>query len=1565
MAYVKSNYQKFRGNPEQKLFYLINNFIGGINTEFTDDKSSVADLEGIINFDMDKLGTLHKRLGFGELDALSDIFNRLDQNLIPVVKNRTEDNLNPEEDNDNIVYMGLIRNDNNCFRNLAGFSGVNSFREYQKMYGFQNNTFILLLITTSIVDKVPTASTAWYYKCTLPPYLLSLKHTTDTNYKKDEEYNTVVSSVDSVYADDKLYFKYENSLYVELIKDVDYGVGESITDAVYERTLLIEGEDYNIGDPIQDLVYVPEDNIELNAYKSELPVVFSWDRNLLNIDTIEYYNSIYFANNDKCLVEFDREANITSNATLGAAFKYSGYSATGFINSAFKPTILDTMNLGYNVLGGSDVLTYVDMGSSATDSIQGTMTFNNAFAPTMGTIPASQPFMVGIYYTGSHSDFTLTFKDMTTNTTYGASDVTVSVNSQKSTTGLKVYDVQFNTAPRGEVEIKIEMQSSSISPQYDYYNVGDVSIYGNAPINGLNFKDFNLIFINNRAVYYKDDIIYFSYIDKFDYVPHTNFISLPLEPTDKITKICYFKKSYIIFTKYKIYKLVGTLSDNSASYSIEIVNESIGCHAGNTVVPIDNTLYFASPRGIYALKSNQFVEGYENVVELDVKVKTLTSDYTLYAENRDKPAVRYNGINEHAYAFRYKDKYMLFYNNYGDKGDYAAENGLDVLTYQYEIGSYTTYRFKEKPTFLFMVDNAIESLSTVKVKEEFTESNVLFDYDFTTGNDTSRTVIDNSGNGNNGSLTGDALLNRSNGISLNGTNSFGQISDFSGTISNGVDIIIDTKCDELNGAYLIDLQQESSSINAQATSGSFETNKANNYYARLEYTISPNMDTKKDTVSYKLYYLRNGAVPNNSGNLSFSITGTEGTLVSQTSKSFNISSGSQLVASGNFTITRNSSGAYSSRWSLNISSSYTTTSTSISKGADVNLSGQYWATTTFNWIQLGFSNFVARATDTGCTITYTPSVKLTSGLRVGNRTLTVNIDGNEDAQTVYVMSYATANNPYVANGISRTLTFNYTGTKTIKINIKFAANFTRSSDGKYYGTLSMSEQTQNLPSVTQMTVTNTTNYSITGSTQLNFSSYGVASYRQIALKINGNNDQLDFILTSEYGDALVRTDAGIGLLDRHNWRISINSSGVCTIYRDNVSIKTANIDTRYLVNTSRTYNFIGTDRNKTTHYEGEIYNFSINGGATTLLDFKFTEGTGNTALDSSGYNRNMILSNISWLVVQGLVLKDSNAFITVPKLTSDIPFTNGFKIEFEGVINADNKPIKVIDLAKAYQSETSSVKFNSINVSFQNNLLIFNSTGVNGRTYTVMADDIDTTINHEYKIDCVDNNKGYNISIYVDNILKSTNFFNYGGIADIKRASNLIGKSNDSTEDNTFKGNLLNMKVTIYGSASGTPVYRSAIYEFDTMSTDFGRPIYIEAKTKGINMEYPQHMKKLKHTFIKAIGGDELSQLFFEIYVDGYLVNDPHKFVAHFDEDGTIVLDYTAEENLDIEGVLGRLGGLLVDKTKPGEGMYQTIKMIVPKKGKNFNIRMYGESEEFLTLESFGMVCKLGKVKQG
>ena len=205
--------------------------------------------------------------------------------------------------------------------------------------------------------------------------------------------------------------------------------------------------------------------------------------------------------------------------------------------------------------------------------------------------------------------------------------------------------------------------------------------------------------------------------------------------------------------------------------------------------------------------------------------------------------------------------------------------------------------------------------------------------------------------------------------------------------------------------------------------------------------------------------------------------------------------------------------------------------------------------------------------------------------------------------------------------------------------------------------------------------------------------------------------------------------------------------------------------------------------------------------------------------------------------------------------------------------------------------------------------------------------------------------------------------FNYGGITNIKRTSNFIGKSN-TTSDNLFKGILNNFKITIYASTNAIPIYRSALYEFDTTSTDFGRPLYLELKTKGINMNYPQHLKKLKHIFVKVVGGYNYGELFFTLYGDGYIVNDPKTYTYYIDENGTVVQEYVDNKDLTIDEKISLLGNMRLDKTKLGEGLYQTRKLVIPRKAKNFAILISGDSSDYVSLESIGYVCKLGKVKE-
>jgi hypothetical protein len=408
-----------------------------------------------------------------------------------------------------------------------------------------------------------------------------------------------------------------------------------------------------------------------------------------------------------------------------------------------------------------------------------------------------------------------------------------------------------------------------------------------------------------------------------------------------------------------------------------------------------------------------------------------------------------------------------------------------------------------------------------------------------------------------------------------------------------------------------------------------------------------------------------------------------------------------------------------------------------------------------------------------------------------------------------------------------------------------------------------------------------------------------------------------------------------------------------------------NVPSNLVVKGTRDNCYIGTDINKQLCADAKVYGIKITNPSKTLLEYNFTEGSGTVAYDSSGASVPMTLVNgPTWIKQTGMLFTGDGSCLQLPALDDDVYFTNGFKIEFEGIIGGNTNPVKILDFATSYNNDSAKNKKCSINISVVNNTLSFSTTGLDYITRTIIDDTTDLTQSHSFTINCVDNGKGYTISMIVDGVTKKTTSVEYGGISNILRLSNFIGKSNTTT-DGSFKGILNNFKFTIYASASPIPIYRSALYEFDTTQTDFGRPMYVELKTKGINMKYPQHLKKLKHIFVKVMGGYNYGELFFILFGDGYMVNNPEVYDYYVDENGTVIQEYSENKDLKINEKVRILGSLTLGDSKLGDGGYQTRKLIIPKKAKNFTILTYGESSDYISLESFGFVCKLGKVKEG
>ena len=1448
------SYQTFRGNSETKLLYVVDQLIGGINTDFSDDTSPDNEFQSIVNFTMDKRGSLFKRMGFGKLNALSQILNMFDN--LPDTKTKSEDLPNPELTNDNIVYMKLIRNDNGVFRNLSSFTGEKAYREYQRIYGKENNTWELLIITNNTSENI---SKAWFYSCRLG----------ELNYGEDGQ----------------------------ILDDETIDIGQNVVN---------------------------------------LPLLFTWDNNLTNIDTIEFFDKIYFTSNNKGLVCFDRTTK---------EFTYSGKDIEGTENKAYKPNPMEIRKVGFNVLGDAP-FRWVDYQGLTTDSIQGIyLTQDNI--PLLN-VPSGGKFKVNILYTGSNANFTLTFKE-------GETELTAEVNeaTEEGQTGLKVYNVSLKNVPTSEVEIKIVKDGAEVDPYYDYYSVGAIDPEAKA-IEPLNIGDYGMCEMYNRAVYYKADTIWFSEINNFSYIPNYNYVSLPIEPTDEITKIIFFRNVYIVFTKNRIYKMIGSFG--SSDFQIMPVNLSVGCHAPHTVVPVENELYFASTRGLYALKSSDFLDGIENLKELDTKVKQLTSNVTIY-NSYNEQSLNYSGINENAYAIRYKDKYMLFYNNRYLDDSLSQLNKSDALVYQYELKAFTEIKFPVSPTFLFLVDNYILTYCKVPEKEVYTDEYTLVEYNFEEQEIDNHFIQDLSENNLDAGVAGNLKIIPDSGLESERT---GNKIKFDGIpesfdLKNGFTTEFSLDLSKVTKAKIFDFKQSTPTEASQNEEFDIETDFVNGYKGLLHCVASPNVETKQINISWELTYSRQSTSVNGAYSGSFTLKDkTDNSILIDNQKfTFNMGSSlSQVVANGNFNVNYQDDGNYSKNWQLSISSSYKSVTQEWQNGSDVSFDvteHPSWGINTNNYgIRI---KGVAKAFNGGCNVTYTPYVVLGSSgsLYVGSRNLYVWVNGTKRKHTVGAVS-SSGNEQY--SGGQQTQRIEYTGKKTISIDAQY--NIKATIGGTYRENLDVDAFNVTLPESKLVDVTTYVPFTITKEQQISLEKLTTSSYRGLSLSIV---DEYTFLLEmeDEYSRLTKEIKTNRSVLEKGQWTFSLINN------IDNYKLQVAKDDS-ILLNDFVNFSIQNATRDDCTILSdivGIMSYFTIYNPSQTLVKYMFEDKSGDILTDTSGNSRNgNLIGELFWLTERGLKFDGETGYLVLPELNSDIMFSSGFKIEFECRVENYNL-VKLVDFIT---SQTANSKCD-ISVSISNKFIELYTESYKKTGYSLGLSDEALNEKHKWGLEVKDTGSNYKISIYKDGVVQREATFKYGGIEDILRNINYIGK--DALTNTYFKGLLFNFKIIIYGSKNPVPVYIGALYEYDTSYDDFGKPMEVYLETKGINMKYPLHVKKLKNIFVKGLGGFIYNSFFFEVYSDGHLINDPKEYHCYVDETtGHIIYDYTESKNLEFNESTSLLGNFRLDKTRFGESTYETRKMIVPSKGKNFSIKIYGESEDYLRIESFGFVCKLGKVRE-
>ena len=210
-------------------------------------------------------------------------------------------------------------------------------------------------------------------------------------------------------------------------------------------------------------------------------------------------------------------------------------------------------------------------------------------------------------------------------------------------------------------------------------------------IEALDTTGFKIFEAWSRLVYYKENIIWFSDLYQFDYIPNYNYVILPLSPNDKIMNISYFKGSYIIFTKDKIYKMSGSFG--SADFQIQIVNDNIGCISEYSVKGLSNTLVFMTHDGLYRVKQNYYQGGLENVEKIDKQIDGIIP------------------FNTQVYSILYNEQYLLIY----DYAEGIPDSGFNVLKMYYNMSApkgvpYVKDRYSIMPVVIGQFDDGLYSI---------------------------------------------------------------------------------------------------------------------------------------------------------------------------------------------------------------------------------------------------------------------------------------------------------------------------------------------------------------------------------------------------------------------------------------------------------------------------------------------------------------------------------------------------------------------------------------------------------------------------------------------------------------------------------------------------------------------------------------------------------------------------------------------------------------------------------------------------------------------------------------
>lgn len=693
--------QAYRGNPELKQYHLVQDFSGGMDTQSIDEIMLDNEFRLMKNVELADKGMVQNRKGFGEV-----------KNLVTYLENNSI--IFPAYDILRafkvVVNSGNVTKEAKKFVNYSDFETYLSGATYDydlvfitEVEGVSNSTFSVYSLKMSNDGTTPYVNLKTVASYTgekgTPKAAMRLNAVTmpDGVYLMTNELSNQFTSIAIYHPDTRTLTIKRGETEVNVYEPTPIEV-EELGFNVLHPTPLEAVTDQGFGDYAITGTYLTNSD---GAYLDKIPLdgnfvinAFQWGVNM----TPGHVKLTIKDQNDN-VKKFD----IVEASDEGGFFKYEIENlqlnnVTSVTITFVKNTNSVSINNLYNVyqVTGQYVLADGDLWQKTSSAYSIDSWNKKTIEVQLLTLSdaISLPLQAGEFIYVSDVD-----------TYYMVLTSAPSTTFQELTITEEVADI-YDLIPVGDQIYEVsgtyywykntDLHSASDFGEMTDFATADVESYTSEfyigsnlnvdEIVGLDLNGTHATKMQDRLVLYKGNTIYFSEVLQYDYIPHPNFIILPLSSTDYIQNIKYFRGVFIIFTKESIWRISGTIQftdPDAATWELQKINDFIGCAARNSIASVNNSLIFLAANGLYSLTQNYYQDGLENVKKLDRQVNNLIR------------------VSDDAFGLIYRDQYWLFLPQAQD---------FDVLKYYYDVEKRGR---KEKP---FTIDKFIEMPDVIDIR---------------------------------------------------------------------------------------------------------------------------------------------------------------------------------------------------------------------------------------------------------------------------------------------------------------------------------------------------------------------------------------------------------------------------------------------------------------------------------------------------------------------------------------------------------------------------------------------------------------------------------------------------------------------------------------------------------------------------------------------------------------------------------------------------------------------------------------------------------------------------------